>query len=252
MNESLAGKIVVLTGASSGIGRATAEAFAERGAALALAARRAEQLQALADDLCTRYRPALAIPTDVADEAAVSRLFERTEHTLGPVDILINNAGTSLAADLADVETPAWRRAMSVNVDGVFFCTREAVRQMRRRGAGGHIITVSSVAGRFGAPGFSGYCASKHAVTGLMKALRREVRGQGIRVSTVHPFRVASEFFHEYERKPARAQTLDPQDIARLLAALGEQAPLQAWRMRAANLGKRLIRSADGAFDGTR
>jgi NAD(P)-dependent dehydrogenase (short-subunit alcohol dehydrogenase family) len=246
MKESLTGKVVVLTGASSGIGRATAEAYAARGALLVLAARRTEHIETLAGRLSAQGGTVLALPTDVTDEAAVRRLFGETERRLGPVDILVNNAGTGLAADLSDIEMSTWQQVMAVNVDGVFLCTREAVRQMTKRGAGGHIITVSSVAGRFGAPGFSGYCASKHAVTGMMKALRWELRRQGIRVDTVHPFRVATEFFDAYDSKPTPAEMLDPEDLARLLVALGERALLEAWGVRAANFGKRLTRAARG------
>ena len=246
MKTSLENKVVVLTGASSGIGRATALAYAAEGARLALAARRKERLEAVAEEIRAAGGKALAIPTDVSDEEAVRTLFEETQHRLGGVDILINNAGIALASDIDDIESEQWRRLMAVNVDGVYFCTRQAVRQMK--GRGGHIITVSSVAGRFGAPGYSAYCASKHAVTGMMKALSWELRPARIRVSTVHPFRVATEFFDAYDRKPTQAETLDPEDLARLLVAHGQEAPLKAWGVRTANVGKRIARAVQGAL----
>ena len=167
-------KVVVITGAGSGIGRATARVLLDAGHHVVLAGRRAEQLAESAQG----HPNALAVPTDVADAAAVRALFEQTVSSFGRVDVLFNNAGTGLVPQTPD-EIPAdeFRRVIDVNVNGVFICARAAFRVMRAQDPqGGRIINNGSVSAHAPRPGSIGYTASKHAVTGITRSISLDGR----------------------------------------------------------------------------
>ncbi|HEX9374270.1 MAG TPA: SDR family NAD(P)-dependent oxidoreductase [Roseiflexaceae bacterium] len=182
-------KTVIITGASAGIGAATARVFAAAGANVVLAARDATKLEALARGLAGR---ALVIPTDVADRAAVAALVEQTVAMLGGVDIVINNAGVGLAAPVADLSLEDFQRALSVDLFGPLALTQAALPHMRRRGRG-QLIYVSSVVGLRALPYLGGYAAAKAALDRLTESLRVELRGTA---SPSHSFAPA---------RPARA-----------------------------------------------
>ena len=219
-------------------------AFARKGAAVVLAARRAEKLIEIRDTIRTFNDKCMEVPTDVTDEAQVAALFDRTVERFGRVDILINNAGRGLKAELAEIALDDWRSVLDTNLTSVFLCTREAVRRMHAAGTHGHIITVCSIAGLFAAPTYSAYCASKHGVTGFCRAMRWELRKYRIRVSTVFPARVDTEFFDTYKQRPTRRQMLAPDDIAAHLVAIATQSPFAIMRTRTINFCKRLLRLA--------
>jgi NADP-dependent 3-hydroxy acid dehydrogenase YdfG len=188
---------VVVTGASSGIGVATARAFAGAGAAVMLAARRRDRLDALAAELAAAGAPVAVQVTDMRVEADVVALIEEAALRFGGVDVLINNAGLGRHAPLTAGTTAAWREMIEVNLLGLAIATREAVRDMERRGAGGHVVNVSSMAGhRIPGPDSGMYGATKFAVRGLTEGLRQELRAKQspIRVSCVSPGYVATEF----------------------------------------------------------
>ena len=188
---TLAGRVAVVTGASSGIGGATARLLAKEECNVVLAARREDRLIALAAEL---GEGALVAPTDVSDPAACAALVARTLERFGSLDILINNAGLGLYGSIAEGDPEDWRKMFDVNVLGVLYTTRAAVRQMLRQGAG-DVLFVSSLAGRR-VPRADGtvYAATKHAVNAIAEGLRMDVHEKGIRVLNIEPGLVRTEF----------------------------------------------------------
>ncbi len=188
----LSGRVVAVTGASSGIGEATARACARAGAAVSLAARRTERIEALAKEIEEGGGRALATTADVGEEDQARMFVERTAAELGRLDVLVNNAGVMLLGPIAGAPTEEWRRMVHVNVFGVLYCTHAALPMMKEQGSG-HIVTVSSVAGRFARPGSGVYNLTKFGVGAFSEALRQEVALEGIRVTLVEPGFVATE-----------------------------------------------------------
>jgi clavulanate-9-aldehyde reductase len=188
---TLTGKTAAVTGASSGIGEATARLLAQGGCNVALAARREDRLKDLATEL---GEGALAVPTDVTDAAACEALVSRAIERFGSVDILIANAGLGLYGSIPDGDPEDWRRMFEVNVLGVLYVARAAVRHMLDRGSG-DIVIVSSLAGRR-VPTADGtvYAATKHALTAVAEGLRMDVSARGVRVVNVEPGLVRTEF----------------------------------------------------------
>ena len=188
--QDLTGKVAVITGASSGIGEATARLLVAEGVRVVLVARRRERIDALAAELGDA---ALALVADVADATAVAALFATVERRFGGLDLLFNNAGLGVNARF-DASDPAdWKRMIDVNLYGVLHCTHAAIPLMRGR-AGAMISSVSSVGGRYGTESWSVYSATKFAVVGFHDALRKELGGEGIRVSVIEPGAVWTEF----------------------------------------------------------
>jgi len=181
------GKTVLVTGASSGIGRETALAFAAAGANVVLVARRASALTKLATQVRGTGAKALAISTDVTNAEAVSACVRKAVARFGSVDIVVNNAGVMIPSTVADMPATDLQRMLDVNLFGALNVMQAAVRQMREQATGGHIVNVSSLAGRRGFSPLGGYSASKFALVGLTEALRMELAGQNVGVSLVMP-----------------------------------------------------------------
>ena len=192
MTEVLQGKVCVVTGASSGIGAATARRLAGEGAAVALAGRREDLLQQLADEIEGTGGRALAVRTDVTKEDEARALIERSNSELGRLDVLVNNAGVMLLGPIQGADTEEWRRMVEVNLLGLFYCTHAALPVMRDQGSG-HIINVSSVAGRTASLGVGVYNATKWGVVGFSESLRQEAVHVNVRVTVVEPGFVATE-----------------------------------------------------------
>lgn len=226
---SLKDKVVVITGASSGIGRAAALEFIRKGARVVLAARRLDKLQALCRELSPSVDRCMAVQTDVTREADVEQLFRAAEEHFGQVDILVNNAGRGLKSPLIDTDMDEWLSVIHTNLTSVYLCTRMAARSMIRGSVRGHIITVASIAGLFSAPGYAAYCASKRGVAGFQRAAKWELRKLGIKTSTIYPFRVDTEFFDIYPGRPSRRQMLSARDIACYITAIASR----SWLLRA-------------------
>ena len=188
----LNGRTIAITGASSGIGEATALACARAGAAVALAARRIERVAELAGRIEADGGRALAIETDVADEASARAFVERAHAELGGPWGLVNNAGVMLLGAVEGADTEHWRRMVSVNCLGLLYCTHAAIPLMRAAG-GGHIVNVSSVAGRQASFGSAVYNMTKWGVGGFSEGLRQEVLNHHIRVTIVEPGAVETE-----------------------------------------------------------
>ncbi|HEX2057679.1 MAG TPA: SDR family NAD(P)-dependent oxidoreductase [Actinomycetota bacterium] len=184
---SLAGKIAIVTGASRGIGRAIAVAFAEAGADVAVAARSEGDLETLAKEIDSLGRRALVVPTDVTQREDIESLIERTVSELGGIDVLVNNAGGSnFTSPLVGLRPPGWDKLLKLNLDSVFHGTQLAAHKMLEHG-GGSIIQISSVAGIEGAPGLSPYSAAKGGVRLFTQAVAKELAGSGVRVNAIAP-----------------------------------------------------------------
>jgi NADP-dependent 3-hydroxy acid dehydrogenase YdfG len=192
MSNNIAGKVVVITGASSGLGEATARLLAAEGARVVLGARRAERIQTLADELTGGGGKALAVPTDVTDRDQVKRLVDLAVQTYGRIDVMINNAGLMPQSLLEHLKVDEWDRMIDVNLKGVLYGIAAALPHMQRQRAG-HIINVSSVAGHKVGPGSAVYSATKHAVRALSEGLRQEVKPWNIRTTVISPGAVATE-----------------------------------------------------------
>lgn len=192
MGYDLSGKVVAITGASSGIGEATALLCAQSGAAVALGARRADRIEALAERIEAEGGVATAIAVDIAAEEQARGFVETAKHRLGRIDALVNNAGVMLLGPVEGADTADWRRMIDVNVLGLLYCTHAALPLMREQG-GGHIVNISSVAGRRASLGAAVYNLTKFGVTGFSEALRQEALHSDVRVTIVEPGFVETE-----------------------------------------------------------
>ncbi|MEA2368610.1 MAG: hypothetical protein QOH38_1328 [Thermoleophilaceae bacterium] len=207
MAGRLDGRVVAITGASSGIGEATALALAGEGAAVALGARREDRIGALAERIESDGGRAAAIRVDVADEADAHAFVHGAHERLGGLDVLINNAGVMLLGPIEGAPTDQWRQMVEVNVLGLLYCTQAALPIMREAG-GGHIVNISSVAGRVGNPGSAVYNATKWGVVGFSEALRKEAAPSKIRVTCIEPGFVRTEL-QGHNEHPAVKQAIE-------------------------------------------
>jgi NADP-dependent 3-hydroxy acid dehydrogenase YdfG len=223
------GRVALVTGASSGIGRAVAEELAAAGLQVVVAARREERLQALEERWPDRVDPR---PVDLRDVSAVGELFAGVRERWGGVDVLVNNAGLGHHASLLDGDAERWREMLEVNVLALCVCTREAVADMRRRQVAGHVIHLSSMSGHRVPAGGGVYAATKHAVDALTEGLRQELRAADspIRVSAISPGLVETGFAEHLYGSADKARELygrfpclQPEDIARAVRYVLEQ-----------------------------
>jgi NADP-dependent 3-hydroxy acid dehydrogenase YdfG len=229
----LAGRVALVTGASSGIGEATAVALAGAGAAVAIGARRRDRLDALAGKLRDDGARVLQLDLDVTDEAACADAVRRTREELGGLDVLVNNAGVMLLGTIVGADPEDWRRMMATNVLGLMYMTSAAIEGMVEQGSG-DVVNVSSVAGRTARKGAGVYNASKWAVNAFSESLRQEVTTRGVRISLVEPGAVATELSSHITQPEAREasrqmaesmRTLQAEDIARAVLYVVTQPP---------------------------
>lgn len=192
MLESLAGKVALVTGASSGIGEGIALGLAKAGAIVAVSARRKDRLEGLVKRIEEAGGKALALPSDMTVEAEAKQAVEDTVSELGSIDILVNSAGVMQAGGIEHCDTAEYRRVMDINLFGTLYTCVAAVPHMLEQG-GGDIITISSLAGRKGGPFTSAYSASKHAVNFMTDAMRQELGDRNIRVTILMPGATESE-----------------------------------------------------------
>ena len=189
---ALDGKAAAITGASSGIGEATALALAGAGATVAIGARREDRLSSLAERIEGDGGRALALPVDLADEDSARSFVTEAHSQLGGLDILVNNAGVMLLGPVEGAPTDQWRTMVNVNLLGLLYCTQAALPLMREAGRG-HIVNISSVAGRSANAGSAVYNLTKFGVGAFSEALRQEVSGAGIRTTVIEPGFVDTE-----------------------------------------------------------
>jgi clavulanate-9-aldehyde reductase len=230
--DDLSGQVVAVTGASSGIGEATALACARAGAAVALAARRLDRIQALAQRILDDGGRAIAVQTDVGEESQAQAFVQRAHSELGRLDVLVNNAGVMLLGPIENAPTEEWRQMIHANVYGVLYCTHAALPLMREQGSG-HIVNVSSVAGRFARAGSGVYNLTKFGVGAFSESLRQEIAPAGLRVTLIEPGAVATELV-EQNRPEIRqviagvladVEPLQSQDIANAILYAISQPP---------------------------
>jgi len=204
---SLEGRRVAITGASSGIGEATALALAGEGAAVALGARRHDRLEALTAKIGEEGGTAHPFEVDIADEQAAQRFITGAAEAMRGLDVLVNNAGLMLLGPVEGADTDEWRRMIDVNLLGLLYCTRAALPLMRESG-GGHVVNVSSVAGRVASLGSAVYNMTKWGVTGFSEALRQEALHSNVRVTCLEPGFVDTEL-QGHNENPAVVEAIE-------------------------------------------
>lgn len=217
--QAITGKTALITGAGRGIGRATALAFAKEGINLGLLGRSMENLEAVAAEL-QEYGVKVSVATaDVSNMESVNTAVEKIRGELGPIEILVNNAGISKFGKFLEVDPEDWAKIIQVNVMGVYYVTRAVLPDMMEKNAG-DIINISSTAGQKGAPVTSAYSASKAAVIALSESLMLEVRKQNIRVVTLTPSTVATDMAVELNLTDGNPEkVMQPEDIADFMVA---------------------------------
>lgn len=225
----LAGKVAIVTGSSSGIGKAIALRFGEEGAKVVVAARRKALCEQTAKEICRKGGEAFVVQADVSHETQVETLYDKAVQQYGRVDIAVNNAGIFGGRRIAETTTNAFDEVLNVNLRGTFFCCRAAFKHMKSQG-GGIIINISSVAGVQAWSGTGVYSASKHGVMALTKALADEGRSFNIKVSAICPAGVADELVDATPEEILRSEKISPFDIAETavyLCTLGKYAVVQ-------------------------
>ena len=246
MAGKLEGKVALVTGASSGIGEATALALAAEGARVALAARRTDRLEDLVSRIKASGGEALALAADVADEAQAHQAVQRTHEQWNQLDILVNNAGVMLLSPISEANSADWRQMINVNLLGLLYTTQAALAIMKAQG-GGHIVNLSSVAGRVANPNAAVYAATKFGVGAFSEGLRREVYKDKIRVTIIEPGSTVSELIDHITNPNTKSQLLTMAgSITRLqapdIAAAIVYAVSQPWHV---NVNEILIRPTE-------
>ncbi|SDF20881.1 SDR family oxidoreductase [Halorientalis regularis] len=230
LRSSLDGDTAVVTGASAGIGRATAHALAREGANVVLAARSEDRLDDIAATVRDEYdTAALVVPTDVTDEDAVAALIDATVEEFGGLDVLVNNAGLARGGPIEDMSTEQYRTMMDTNVDGMFFAARAAIPHLRD--SGGTLVFLGSFAGEYPRPSNPVYAASKWWTRGFAKSLSAQV-GDDFAVTVVNPAEVRTEFGYEegtpFEERFDEGEASEPAEIAEAIVFAAKQSPSMA------------------------
>lgn len=223
--QTLKGKVAVVTGASSGIGEATARVLSKRGASVVLAARSVDRLRSLERELSAAGRRVMTVATDVSASDSVQAMVEETVATFGSIDLLVNNAGLGLSGRVAEVRVEDLRYVFGVNVIGPLNCIQAALPNMR---PGGRIINVSSVVGKRAIPKVGAYCATKSALNALSDSLRVEVAERGIAVTSVYPGTTSTAFRENSrrtkdEKRGWRPKSVTPDVVAEKIAHAAEK-----------------------------
>lgn len=218
-NDDQPRRVVIVTGAGRGIGRATARAFGARGDLVVLAARSEDELAIVAGEVQSVGGEAVAVPCDVTAEPHVKRLID-TAASHGSIDIVVCNAGSAVVAPFTELCLDDWERTLRVTLTGTFLVCKHAVAQMHR---GGQLFTLASIAGRSGFPNWAAYSAAKFGVLGLSEAIRAELRPRGIRVTAVIPGAVDTALWDTIPGQWDRAKMLQPDDVARAIVRAADE-----------------------------
>ena len=225
MTETIEDDTAIVTGASSGIGRETALALAREGVDVALAARRAERLEELADRIEAKTdAEALVVPTDVREEAAVEALIETSVETFGRLDILVNNAGLVVGAEIEDLPTEKYRAMMETNADGMFFATRAALPHLRE--SGGTLIFIGSYAGQYPRSYNPAYAATKWWARGFAQSVAAQTGGE-IAVTIINPSEVRTEIAAQtgksFKERFEEGEAVEPEEVAEAVVFASRQ-----------------------------
>ena len=215
----LEGKVAIITGAGTGIGKGICRSFAREGARLVLASRNRANLEATADEVRSQGGTALVVPTDVTAEDQVRTLIEKTHEEFRRLDILVNNSGAFDGGPLEDITLETWQKVVGVNLTGPFLCTREAMRIMKAQG-GGRIINIGSISAQMPRMNHSPYTATKHGLTGLTKSTALEGRDFGIVASCLHPGNVLTERRDGTDSPADREPMMSTDEIAKAALAM--------------------------------
>jgi 3-oxoacyl-[acyl-carrier protein] reductase len=225
--EALSGQVALVTGGSRGIGLAIAHRLGRMGASVSICAKTLSTLEHASSELRATGITVLAKVTDVTQESEITDLVRKTQETLGPIDILVNNAGIGIFGPVQDQNEADWDRVLNTNLKSAFLVSRAVAPEMIRRKTG-HIINISSLAGKNTFANGAIYCASKWGLMGLTGCMAEDLRAHGIRVSAVCPGSVATDFFGQRGTGPGAkdpAKMLHADDVAHAIAALVTQAP---------------------------
>lgn len=217
-------RIALITGASTGIGKCIAAAYAEEGAKVVLAARSREKLEAVAGEIRSAGGTALVVPTNVTLEEDVIDLFRRTLEVFGRVDILVNCAGITNRSPTDELSLEAWKNVLDVNLNGAFLCSREALRIMKRQRSG-RIINIGSISAKMPRPHTAPYTTSKFALEGLTRSLALDARDYGIAVSILHPGNTATPLWDGREDQARQEGIMSPNDLARVMVMMAALPP---------------------------
>ena len=220
-DDALTGKVALVTGASRGIGLAIARRLGRMGARVSICGRDQARLVQAAESLRGEGIETLAIPTDVSCADQISSLVQKTQQELGPIDILVNNAGTGVFGPFYQFGEAGWNNVVDTNLKAVFLASSAVAPEMIRRQTG-HIINISSLAGKNTFANGAIYCASKWGLMGLTGCMAEDLRAHGIRVSAICPGSVATDFPGQHAKDAAKI--LQPDDVAHAVAALVTQA----------------------------
>ena len=213
----------IVTGAGRGIGRATALAFAHEGANVVLVARTNSEIEAVAEEIQKTGREALAVPTDVANKSQVQSMVQKTLERFGKVDILVNNAGVAGTSPIPKITEELWELNMAVNLKGVFLCTQAVFSHMREQGHG-HIVNVSSLAGRHPGARYGAYCAAKFGVSGFTGVTNSEGLSHGVKATLVEPGATDTKMRRD-NHKDDLSKLAQPEDVADMIMLVVTQSP---------------------------
>ena len=219
----LTGQTAIVTGAGRGLGRAIALAFAREGANVTLASRTVSEIEAVAEEIKGLGREALAVSTDVSNKAEVESMVKKTVDRFGKVDILVNNAGVGGTSPIPKITEELWDRNMAVNLKGVFLCTQAVFTHMCDRGSG-HIVNVSSLAGRHAGARYGAYASSKFGVTGFTEVTAVEGRRHGVKATLIEPGPADTKMRRDFH-KDDLSKLEQPEDIADMVMFVVTQSP---------------------------
>jgi len=215
-------KVALVTGASRGIGLAISRKLAQMGAKVSLCARDSQKLEGVAKELTSTGAQAIAVPADVRHASEISAAVQKTEQTLGPVEILVNNAGIGFFAPAHEAPEANWDDVLDTNLKAAFLASKAVAPGMIRRRSG-HIINIASLAGKNAFAGGAIYCASKWGLLGFTQCMAEDLRGYGIRVSSICPGSVATDFSPHTSKDTSKM--LQPEDVAHAVETILTQAP---------------------------
>jgi len=229
----LEGTVAIVTGAGSGIGRAVARSLGDAGAAVALAARSLDRLETTAEDIRSSGALAMAVQCDVTSESEVVAMFDKVDAELGPVSVLVNNAGILSSALVENTTLADWQRVLDVNLTGTFLCMRQAIRQMRPRQQG-RILNIGSISASVPRPMTASYAASKAGLVALSRTAAIEARPHGIAIGCLHPGNVRTEMRQDMTDPMNREDMMSVDEVAELAMAMLLVAPTTTvWELTA-------------------